>query len=576
MRLNEALKAAGAARRLPVQERGFLVCGFEPLHLPIFLQAQYASRFVGRALGVEVGLFGDVLGNVERALQSQATLAWVVLEWGDLDSRLGLRSTGPWSGPRQAQIAQDVGQQLNRLRERLELLSERMPVVVAPPSLGFALMGQTSGWQASEFELTLELELARFLAELGRSARIRVLHPGRIATESPAALRGDPGMALAAGFPFSSEHASALSLGLIELAFPRPVKKGLITDLDDTLWAGLVGEIGPAAVSWSQAERTQLHGLYQSSLRQLSEAGVLLAIASKNDKEAATAALARKDLGLDPESFYPVAVSWGPKSQAVTAILRTWNVAADAVVVVDDSRMELEEIRRVHPEITCLEFAPKDPRRSLALLLELRDLFGKPVVLAEDRLRAASIRTGAAFEAGKASGDLQGFLEGLEGTVTFDARKRADDERLLELLNKTNQFNLNGVRMSAGEWLRLLRDEAQLVVGVAYADRYGALGTIGLLAGRIGSGVLHVEHWVLSCRAFSRRIEDHMLAYLFDHGGCERLRLAHRATAKNGPVREFLGRLGVAPEPDGSIELRRDALALVLDKLPHQAVAARD
>jgi len=575
MKLNEALKAVGAARNLPVQQRSFLVCGFEPLHLPVFLQAEYASRFVGQALGVEVGLFGDVLGNVERALQSQATLAWVVLEWGDLDARLGLRSTGSWSGPRQAEIVHDVGQQLERLRERVEALAERMPVVLAPPSVGFALAGQTSGWQASEFELTLELELARFLVTLARRGQIRVLHPGRLAAESPAALRGDPRMALAAGFPFSLEHASALSLGLIELAFPRPVKKGLITDLDDTLWAGIVGEMGPEAVSWSQAERTQLHGLYQSSLRQLSEAGVLLAIASKNEQEVAVAALARTDLGLDPQSFFPVLVGWGPKSEAVTAILRTWNIAADAVVVVDDSRMELEEIRRVHPDITCLEFALKDSQKSLALLLELRDLFGKPVILAEDALRAASIRSGAAFAAEKGSGDLQGFLAGLGGTLTIDARKRPDDERLLELLNKTNQFNLNGARLSAGEWLRLLADDAYLVIGVAYGDRYGALGTIGLVAGRIESSRLHVEHWVLSCRAFSRRIEDHMVAYLFDQSGCEHIRLCYRSTAKNKPFQEFLGRLGAAAEPDRLIDLRRDALAL-LGALPHAVVLARD
>jgi FkbH-like protein len=576
MKLNDALKIVGARRDLPVGHRAFLVCGFEPLHLPVFLRAHYQSRFARQTLQLGVGVYGDVIGNLERARCTEATLAWLVLEWGDVDPRLGLRSTGAWSGPARATLLADVTERLERLREAIESLAERMPVIVAAPSVSFPLLGHTPSWQASPLELDLELELARFCSDVARIGRARVLHPGRLATSSPVAARSDARSELAAGFPYTLEHASRLAGGLMELAFPNTPKKGLITDLDDTLWAGIVGEVGAESVSWSQSEHAQVHGLYQLVLRQLADAGVLLGIASKNGPEVVDSALSRSDLLIDKNAFFPVAVSWGPKSLAVSAILRTWNIGADAAVVVDDSPMELEEIRRAHPGITCLEFAPKDARRTLEMLIELRDAFGKPQVLEEDKLRAASIRSSAAFEEQVRSADLDSFVAGLEGIVSFDLRRESDGGRLLELINKTNQFNLNGARLSEGEWMSALREAGHFALGVAYADRFGSLGTIAVVKGRVvpSSGaqgpLLEVTHWVQSCRAFSRRIEDHTLAYLFDFGGVERLHLAYRSTPRNQPFQEFLGRLAIAADSDGVLELGPDQLARVTRELPHR------
>jgi FkbH-like protein len=575
VKLGEALKAVAAARALPVASEGFLVCGFEPLHLPVFLQAAYGARDPGHALRVHHGLFGDLVGNLERARAAKPAVAWVVLEWNDLDPRLGYRSSGPWGGERQGDVITSVRARLDALEAAIARLAESTLVVVAPPSLTFPLFGFTPGCQASEPELTLEHLLVGWLRALARVERVRVLHPSKLAAQSPVAARGDVRAELATGFPYTLEHASALAAALIELAYPAPPKKGLITDLDDTLWAGIVGEVGADGVYWSQADKAQIHGLYQSLLRQLSEAGVLLAIASKNERDVVDAAMARPDVLIDAASFFPVAVSWGPKSESVSAILRAWNIAADAVVVVDDSPMELEEIRREHPGITALPFTPRDPRAALDLLSRLRDLFGKPAVLAEDKLRLASIRNAASFEQAARGTDVDGFLAGLDGAVTFDARKRESLPRLLELINKTNQFNLNGLRVSESEWASWLADPTSLVIGVAYGDRYGALGTIAAVVGKMAEpGVLDIAHWVLSCRAFSRRIEEHTLRHLFSEYRCETIRLSYRETARNQPFRELLARLELAAVPAGGLQIERGHFERVAGRLPHRDVIA--
>src|SRR4029077_61081 len=106
--------------------------------------------------------------------------------------------------------------------------------------------------------------------------------------------------------------------------------------------------------------------LYQQMLVALSEAGVLIAVASKNDPEAVEEAFQRQDLILPRDRIYPMEIHWGPKSESVGRILRAWNVAADAVVFVDDSPMELAEVKATHPEIGALVFPAHDEQAAYA------------------------------------------------------------------------------------------------------------------------------------------------------------------------------------------------------------------
>ena len=121
--------------------------------------------------------------------------------------------------------------------------------------------------------------------------------------------------------------------------------------------------------------------------------------------------------------------------------------------------MELEEVQRTHPGITCLRFPTKDAAAVWNLLGELRDLFGKPVLTEEDRLRQSSIRASAQIQELTEGAASPEFLGTLQGTVTIDWGVDSSDKRPLELINKTNQFNLNGVRIEEGEWRRRLEDD---------------------------------------------------------------------------------------------------------------------
>jgi FkbH-like protein len=568
MTLNQALALINSRKGNSEDGTYYLACGFEPLHLATLLRAHLLERLRDDGnVEVQCGVYGDLRGNVDAAARTAVTACAVVLEWSDLDPRLGLRSSGGWSNEAKADLIANCIERYTHLEAAIVALAGRMPVALAPPSLPLPPIGNTIRAQSSVLELELEQQLARFLLRISRVSGVRVVERSRI---EPAVASLDARMELIAGFPYTVPFASGLAASLVDVLCQPAPKKGLITDLDGTLWSGVAGEIGVDAISWSQEHHTQTHGLYQQMLGHLASCGVLLAACSKNEMTTAEAALARKDLFLNAESLFPVCANWGQKSASVGRILDTWNIAADAVVFVDDSPMELDEVERAYPGMTCLAFPGKDPAAVWNLLGRLRDLFGKPVQLEEDRLRQSSIRASAQVREMAADGGAAEFLRTLQGTVTLAWRVDSADKRPLDLINKTNQFNLNGLRMGESEWQRLLERKDAIVAVVSYRDKFGPLGKIAVLVGSQAGRLVRVSHWVMSCRAFSRRIEHHILDSLFRHTNAEEIEFAFEATERNQPLQEFFRALDV---PRGAEDVHRISRSGFVDRcgaLPHE------
>lgn len=561
MTLNQALTLINSRKGSGPRKVHYLACGFEALHFGTLLQAHLLEALPGDDVELLKGVYGDLRGNLDLAAASPATAAIVVIEWSDLDPRLGLRASGGWTVNVQADILQSIGGVAAQLETALARLGARMPVVVAGPGLPLVPIGNTISGHASVFELEVKQQLSALLAKLARVAGVR------IANCESTEVRLDAQMELLAGFPYKLAFASDLAQSLTKVLWQKQPKKGLITDLDDTLWSGIAGEVGPGNVSWHQDSHTQIHGLYQQMLGQLAGNGVLLGICSKNERATVDEVLARPDLLVDSKAFYPVEASWGPKSQAVARILNTWNIGADSVVFIDDSPMELNEVSQAFPGITCLPFRGKEPSKMVQMLHELRNHFGKPVVGEEDLLRQASIRASAEVrEMGEGAASPE-FLASLEGMLSFDWKRDPSGGRALELINKTNQFNLNGKRISEGEWPGLMAGDDTICAVVSYQDRFGALGRVAVALGSKQGSRLHLSHWVMSCRAFSRKIEYHTLEVLFQRYGVETVEFDWAITERNQPLVEFLSAFGVT---GSARELSREAFLSNCGPLPHK------
>jgi len=569
MRLGEALKIAGQIGG--VRKRDLhLLCGFTPLHLQTYVIAYLRLRFPEDTIQVHPGLYGDLEGNLERALDQSAEGAIAVIEWADLDQRLGFRGNGGWRTQTIDDIVAQAKEKCARLEKKLEALAQKIPLTLISPTLPLPPLTQNSPVQSSKFELRLNALLGEFLLKLSESKGIRPMSVSNLAVESPHHTRHDVKMDLATGFPYSLPHADALARLGVRCLFPGEPKKGLITDLDQTLWKGILGDLGVNGVSWSIEDKSQIHALYQQLLDSLAESGVLVAITSKNDSSLVNEALQRTDLLIHPETIYPVEAGWGPKSESVSRILKAWNMGADSVVLIDDSQMELSEVSERFPQIECLLFPSSDPAGVLALLKHLREIFGRAEIREEDRLRVASLRAANAMHSGVSETRSDEFIARLQAKLTFEDGEAASG-RTFELVNKTNQFNLNGLRFTEAEWHARFGHPGSFLTTVSYEDRFGQLGRIAVLGGYCKGGRCVVDIFVLSCRAFSRLIEFQMLRQLFKKSGSESVVFMFKPTERNGPMQAYLGQFSSLENAAAEgIEVSSEAFVKACPTLHHE------
>src|SRR6202166_508825 len=553
MNLIEALEIS----RKPVAQdakllRVSLACGFTPLHLQNFLSAHLRQIFPDNRIEIKTSLFGDLAGSLERLDAKSLDGLAVALEWPDLDSRLGIRELGGWQVSGVHEVVSSVDRQLARLQRALKTTARSMPVVVSLPTIPLPPLFYTPPNINSAEKTNLLLSLAKFAAELSEEAGIRILDSADLDSISPPAARFDIKSEILSGFPYKLPHASALAQSMASVLQTRSPKKGLITDLDDTLWSGILGEVGVEGVSWSLDHHSHIHGLYQQFLSSLASAGVLVGVASKNDAAFVQQAFDRKDLLLKKDKVFPFEVHWHRKSDSVQRILKSWNIGPEAVVFIDDSPMEAAEVKAAFPAMECLVFKKDDYQSVWDLLANLRASFGKTAISEEDSIRLESLRSAAPLldalgQDGNASDE---FVKRADAFVSFDFTKRPKDGRAFELVNKTNQFNLNGKRFSESEWTKFLADPASFLVTVTYQDKYGPLGKIAVLLGKVEDKKVHISAWVMSCRAFSRRIEHHSLKRLFEKFDADEAVFDFQSTERNAPPQFFfLELVGHPPQP---------------------------
>jgi FkbH-like protein len=242
------------------------------------------------------------------------------------------------------------------------------------------------------------------------------------------------------------------------------------------------------------------------------------------------------------------------------------------VVFIDDSPMELAEVAEGHPGMECLRYPSNDPAGVMALIHDLRARFGKSQLRQEDQLRLQSLRSSFSLKEQTGTELRSEFLSRLGAKVGLEVGREARNERALELVNKTNQFNLNGRRFTATEWDHYLKQPGAFLVTASYEDRFGPLGRIAVLGGCAEEKLVQVDFSVMSCRAFARDIEYQVLKRVFSFFRVDTVRFAYRATTRNGPLQEFLGQFFHGDLSDGNVELKVAAFERHCPPLFHEVV----
>jgi FkbH-like protein len=332
--------------------------------------------------------------------------------------------------------------------------------------------------------------------------------------------------------------------------------KCLVLDLDNTLWGGVVGEDGVADLKiGGPSPAGEAYADFQRYVRGLSRRGILLAVCSKNDDaDARRPFREHPEMILREEEIAVFLANWKPKDENLREIARTINIGLDSLVFVDDNPAERARVRQYLPEVEVIELPP-DPAYYVAAV-EGAGLWEPLSITAEDRMRTGSIRSNAERQALEvSSGSVDEYLAGLGMEVELAPFDEVNLPRIVQLINKTNQFNLTTRRATEAE-VRQVMDGGCYTQAMRVRDRFGDSGLTGVLIARpVPDGDWRIETWLMSCRVLGRRLDEVMMAALdraARRRGARRLIGEYRPTAKNGLVADLYERLSFTRgEPAG-------------------------
>jgi FkbH-like protein len=351
-------------------------------------------------------------------------------------------------------------------------------------------------------------------------------------------------------------------------------KKVLVVDLDHTLWGGVVGDDGVAGlVLGAGTPLGEAYVAWQRYIKALAARGVILAVCSKNDPRIAEAGFQHPAMVLKRDDFAAFVCSWQDKAQGLRHIARDLNVGLDSLVFVDDSAAECELVRSELPEVATVHVGG-DP----GCFMEIFDdacWFDHACLTTADLTRGEAYAARArAAEESIAVTDIGSYLTGL-AMIGSLGRPAADDlDRIAQLEQKTNQFNLTTRRFGPAEIRAYLDNPDALVWALRLGDKFGDHGLVSTLFARRVGNQLHIDSWLMSCRVFGRTAEQFMMRHLVaaekSRGQAGVIVGTYHPTAKNGVVADLYRQLGF--EQDGTTWVRRvlrpttDLVCYVKDK----------
>lgn len=323
--------------------------------------------------------------------------------------------------------------------------------------------------------------------------------------------------------------------------------KCLVVDLDNTLWGGVIGEDGITGIELGGTPAGEAYIEFQHYLQSLRRRGIILAVCSKNDEhEAKRPFYEHPEMIVTLNDFAMFVANWQPKDENLRLIAKTLNIGIDSLLFVDDNPTERDWVRRQIPEVIVPEM-PQDPALFINVLDKGR-YFESLSLTDEDRLRSDTYRANAQRTILQSSSEnLDDFLAGLQMKVELMPFNDSNLPRIIQLINKTNQFNLTTRRTSEATVCDLMNQSECYTQTMRLIDRFGDNGLVGVLIAFVESGNLRIDTWLISCRVLGRRVEDVMINAAMQYAMKNDLTSVigeYIPTSKNGQVKDIYDRLG--------------------------------
>jgi FkbH-like protein len=432
------------------------------------------------------------------------------------------------------------------------------PVLLAswspsPSRVGYGLLDWRPGLGIANLIARMNLRLAECLADV---PGVYILDSGRWTSGHSVQVEPEsPRLWYAAKVPFHPDVYSAAAEDFLAglTALRGQSRRLIVVDLDDTLWGGVVGDVGWQGLRLGPPDPVgEAFQDFQSALKELSTRGVQLAVVSKNTEGVAREALSKHPaMVLRAADFAGMRINWQDKARNVAELVSELGLGLASTVFIDDNPVERARVRDVLPDVLVPEW-PADPMLFAQTLRSLR-CFTPATLSTEDRARTrmyAQQRERVSAMAEVSS--VADWLSSLETVVRIASVDEATFPRVTQLLNKTNQLNLRTRRLSEVDVRRWSEQDGHDLVAVSVQDRFGDLGLVGVLGIDWSHDPATVEDLVLSCRAMGRGVENTMVTAAWQiamQRGATGLEFRYQPTERNAPTLEALRSGGLREEP---------------------------
>lgn len=342
--------------------------------------------------------------------------------------------------------------------------------------------------------------------------------------------------------PALARHSAAVLAARAGLS-----RRCLVLDLDNTLWGGIIGDDGLTGIRLGGGPDGEAYQEFQRNLKALADCGIILAVCSKNDLNIAKEPfLHHPEMVLKLEDIAVFEATWEAKSTVIQRIAELLDLGLSSLAFVDDNPYEREQVRMALPEVDVVDL-PDDPSGYSAALAAYPYL-QLPSFTAEDRDRGRQYRArSAARELQEESATLDEYQAQLNMVATLSPVSSIILDRAVQLINKTNQFNLTTRRRNREELVQLLaRTDTEIFVA-RLCDCFADHGIVALAIGIQDQKLLEIDTLIMSCRVIGRDLERVVVNELIERArrlGCTEVRGWYSPTERNTLVADLYSRLG--------------------------------
>ncbi len=320
-------------------------------------------------------------------------------------------------------------------------------------------------------------------------------------------------------------------------------KKGLVLDLDNTLWGGIVGEDGKENLRLSLAPPGNSYLAFQQAILDLYHRGVLLAINSRNNPEDALDVIrTHPNMILKEQHFAAMRINWKDKAENLRDIAKELNIGLDSLVFLDDDPTNRELVRALVPEVETPDL-PSDPSLYARFLHSLK-YFPKEAITDEDKMRGnLYVTERLRREEEKHYESKEEFLKNLHLELLVHVDDATHLARLAQLTEKTNQFNTDKHPLTEAEIKHYIESPKHKVFYARLQDKFGDHGIIFFALVETNEAAWNISSMLMSCRVFDRGVEDAMLGVILEQAkkaGATEVSVTFAETPKNAPAKQFV------------------------------------